>query len=243
MSLDVNNLSGSKETLRLLDFAKAVTENIKCALQRTNKPKKKKANHRSYIQRKCFTKSGVKRKSNKRGNKTTIYDDTSLTLLKNDRPISVDNNFQAKLEPESDRLCMSYLRMKDNNVMENYSFDDYLFQHESCFQVNDQCDYASSNPTQMTVSPSWSSWQGHCGTQYPPKLKHMDFEQILMNQERQRTAWNHSSFLAALQDERVVYDCTHSTLQGMYTDSTLCNGYASREVPDVSLLNTALLPH
>ena len=241
--MDVNSLNGSTETLRLLDFAKAVTENIKCALERTHKPRKKKASHRSYIQRKCFTKSGTKRKSRKRINKTTVNDETSLTLLNNDRPISVENNFQAKLEPKADRLCMSYVYTKDNNVVENFSFDDYLFQHESCFQVNGQCNYVSVNPAQMTVSPPWNSWQGQFGTQYPPKLKHVDFEQILMNQEHQRTAWNHSSFLAALQDERVFYDCTHSMWQGLYTESTLLNGYTSREAPDVSLLNTVLLPH
>ena len=240
MNLDTNNVSGSKETLKLLDFAKTVTESIKCALEKTNKPRKKKANHRKYIQRKCFTKSGMKGKQNKRGNKRIKSSETRLSFLHDNESFAVEDSFQAMLE--SEKLCMSYLYMKDSHdIMEHFNHEDYLSQHESHCQLNGLYNYSSLNPVQAADSSSWNHWQGYYGAQYPPKLKHIDYEQILVNQQRQRAACNQTSYLAAIYDERFLYDYTQSAWQNTYSDSVSYNGFASRETPCGTFLNTDLL--
>lgn len=244
MSMDVNNLNGSKETLKLLDFAKTVTESIKSALEKTNKPRKLKANHRKYIQRKCFTKSGIKRKSYKRGKKEFSNDEVHSSLPANDGPVPVADSFQAMLERESEGLCMSYVYTKDSNdITEHFSYEDYLFQRESYFQLNGLYNHPPVNPVPIADSSSYNNWQGHCGSQYPPKLKHIDYEQILMNQQSQRAAICQNSYLAALYDERMLYDFTQSALHSMYNDSISCNGYANREMSDTTIMSTDLLPH
>ena len=244
MSMDVGNLNGSKETLKLLDFAKTVTESIKSALEKTNKPRKMKTNHRKYIQRKCFTKSGIKRKPYKRGKKEFTNDETHSSLPADDGSVPAEDSFQAMLEQESERLCMSYVYTKDNNdIMEHFSYEDYLFQRESYFQLNGLYNYPPVNPVQMADSSSYNSWQGHYGSQYPPKLKHIDYEQILMNQQRQRAAISQSSYLAALYDERVLNDFTQSALHDMYNDSISCNGYVNRAMSNTTIMSTDLLPH
>ena len=241
MSLDTNNLNGSKETLKLLDFAKTVTESIKCALEKTNKPSKKKVNHRKYIQRKCFSKPGIQRKSNRKINKRCINEEASFSRATDDGPILAEDNFQAMLERESEKFYMSYFYMKEHNdITEHFNFENYMFQRESYLQFTGVHGYSTMNSAQTGDMGNYNSWQAYNDAQYPPKLKHFDYDQILVNQQRQRAACNDNSYLAALQDDRLLYGYTQAMWQNMYSDNAL---YVNKEMSGFACSNNDSIPH
>lgn len=232
MNFEMNSSSGDKETLKLLDFAKSVTESIKCALEKTEKPSKKKANHRKYIQRKCFTKPGAQRKANRKMNKRFITDGGSSFIPSDEGAIWGEDNFQTMLEQESDKFLMSYMQTKEDNELNGYFGNEiYSQQHEYLFSVTGMQGSLPVNQGSACEHASYSEWQGYRGAYYPPKLKHVDYEQILMNQQRQRAALSESSFQAELQDERVCYGFPQSAWQNMHHESIAADGsFLSKEI-------------
>lgn len=224
MSLDVNNLDGSKETMKLLDFAKSVTESIKCALERPNKSCRKKKNHRKYIQRKCFTKPGSQRKASKRISEKIISDGTLQSVPSGDVPNIGD--LKSMLEEESERYYMSYMYMKENNEFNGHD-ESYSHQHESYFNYNGTYDSLPVTPGITNEHDTLNNWQGYWGVQYPPKLKHIDYEQLMMNQQRQGRPFIKESYLSALNDDRIVYEYPQMAWHNMYygIGNSMINGY------------------
>ena len=232
--MDEMNSQRSKETIKLLDFAKSVTENIKCALEKTNKASKKKANHKKYIQRKCFTKPGMTRKPTRRISRRILKGETTVPLTSDEGStfLAEEKNFQAMLDRESELFYASYLYMKENN---NYSghldYPNYTTEQDSMPQYSNSQHHIDLPQLQSMEHPAYRTWPSTYEEQYPPKLKHFDYEQIWMTQQRNRSALPENAFLTMLYNESCPDFCYQSEWQKMPSEMYLGDMYHSRDIP------------
>ena len=223
-------LQKSKETIKLLDFAKSVTENIKCALAKTSKPTKKKMNHKKYIQRKCFTKPAPSKRPSRRSRWTEDAQGHSLIEEGAMLPEEI-RSFQEMLDRESEKFYMAYLQAREHNestqqLIHGGRYEQVSWMHHSSY--HSPTNAGQSMPLNEQDNAVINSWTGRNGAQYPPKLTHFDFEPVYSNDQWQRGTIANESFLSLLHAEVSKYQMP-STMNKTNTENVSNDAYYSKE--------------
>eukprot|EP00112_Aurelia_sp_Birch-Aquarium-sp1_P003035 Seg1340.11 transcript_id=Seg1340.11/GoldUCD/mRNA.D3Y31 product="hypothetical protein" protein_id=Seg1340.11/GoldUCD/D3Y31 len=223
-------LQKSKETIKLLDFAKSVTENIKCALAKTSKPTKKKMNHKKYIQRKCFTKPTPSKRPSRRSRWTEDTKGPSLVEEGAMLPEEI-RSFQEMLDRESEKFYMAYLQAREysentQQLIHEENYAQVRWMHHSSYHSSTNA--GASTPQNEQDNAAINTCTGRSNGQYPPKLTHFDFEPVYTNDQWQRGTLSDESFLSVLHAEVSKYQMP-STTPKTNTENVSNDAYYSKE--------------